>query len=126
LWLKAFENAGGAHASADTHRYHSVSPIPTFQLAQNTGSQFRAGATKRMAQCDGATIDVDLLRIESECLDHRERLCRKRFVQLNHINLSQRQPREFQNLRNGEYWPNPHFLRWTTRSRVSNKARHRL
>src|SRR2546423_13652327 len=86
LRLKAFEHAGGAHASADTHRYHSVSPLATFQLPQNTGSQFRAGATQRKAQPHSATIEINLLRVQPECLDHRERLCRKRFVQLNPVN----------------------------------------
>src|SRR5215213_5659417 len=126
LWLKSFKNSRGAHAAPDTHRHHSISSIAALELAQDAGSQLRARATERMAQRDRAAIDVDLIRVQSQRLNHCDRLCRERFVQLDHINIGERQARELQNLRNRENWSNAHLLRRTAGSRVSNEARHRL
>src|SRR6185503_17080261 len=125
-WLKSFQNSRGAHTTADTHRHHSISPVAALQLAQDARSQLRARATERMAQRDRAAVDVDLIRIQSQRLDDSERLRGKRFVQLDHIDIVERQSREFQSLRNREHWSNAHLFRRAACSRVSNKARQRL
>src|SRR6185295_4691621 len=86
-WLNSFENSCGAHTTAHTHRHHPVSSVATLELAQNAGSQLCTSAAERMAQCDRAAIDVDLIRIQPQRFDYSNRLRRKRFVQLDHIDV---------------------------------------
>src|ERR1041385_8318613 len=106
--LEPLKNPGGAHSTTKTHRHHSIPAISSLQLPENTRSQLRARATERVAHRDRAAVNVDLIRIQSQRLDHRERLCGKRFVQLDHIDVVERQSGEFQCLRNREHWPNAH------------------
>src|SRR5687768_14444518 len=79
-----------------------------------------------MAQRDRAAIYVDLVGIEPESFDHRQRLRRKRFVQLDYIDVVERQASEFQNFRNGKHWSDSHFFRRTARGRISYEASHWL
>src|SRR6185369_6219526 len=76
--IKSFENSCGAHATAHTHRHHSVSSVASLELAQDAGSQLRASAAERMAQRNCTAIDVDLIRIQSQRFDHSDRLRCKR------------------------------------------------
>src|SRR6185295_3435103 len=63
LWLKSFQNTGGAHSTTDTHRHHSISSIPSLQLAQDACSQFCARATERMAQRDRSAVDINFVGV---------------------------------------------------------------
>src|SRR4051812_1324194 len=88
--LNSLKNTGCAHAAADAHRDHRVTTLAALKLAQDSRGQLRARAAKRVAQGDGAAVDVDLLRVESEFADDGERLRGKRLVQFNQINLVKR------------------------------------
>src|SRR6185503_5224996 len=90
-WLiKSFQDPGSAHSTANTHRHHPVSPVAALQLSQNARRQLCASAAKRMAQRDRASVDVNFVGIETQRLDHRERLRSKRLIQLNHVDIVQR------------------------------------
>src|SRR5260370_3051172 len=47
--LEAFEDAGGAHATADAHGDDAIAGIAALQFANDAGGKFRAGAAERMA-----------------------------------------------------------------------------
>src|SRR6185312_9278530 len=72
--VQTFENSRGAHAAADAHRHHSVAAVAAPQFAQDAGSEFCSGAAQRVAQRDRAAVHVHLFGIETECLDHCQRL----------------------------------------------------
>ncbi len=77
---QSFKNSRGAHATAHAHRYHSVPPVPTFQLAQDAGGQLRTGATQRMAQGNCTAVYIHLINVEAQCLDDGQRLRGEGFV----------------------------------------------
>src|SRR5437763_6574184 len=60
----------GAHATADAHRHHAITAVASFQFAQDRCGQFCARASERMAQRDRAAVNVDLVGIQLEHLDH--------------------------------------------------------
>ena len=43
--------------------------------------------------------------------NHAKRLRRERFIQFDHVDLIERQPRDLQRLRNREHRPDAHFFR---------------
>src|SRR6185312_1859916 len=66
----SFENSCGAHAATDAHRDHAIAAVTPLELAQNAGSQLGSRTTQGMTQSDRAAIDVNLVRIKTECFDH--------------------------------------------------------
>ena len=57
------------------------------QFERQRQQQARAGHPERMAERDGAAVDVDPLAIEAELLLDREVLRRERFVDLDEIDV---------------------------------------
>src|SRR5438874_8184294 len=57
--VQVFENARRSHAAADTHGNQPVTSTATFQFSDDTGGQFRAGASQRVPQRNCAAIRVD-------------------------------------------------------------------
>src|ERR1043165_6982598 len=91
---QALKNPGGAHATANTHRHHSISSITSLKFAQDTCREFRARATERMTKRDRAAVYINPFRIETESFYYSERLRRKRLVQLDQIDVVEREPGE--------------------------------
>ena len=60
--LSVFENAGGALAAADAHRHHAVFYVAALHFTQDGGGEFRARATQRMSEGDGAAVEVERSR----------------------------------------------------------------
>ena len=58
--------------------------------------QLGAGAAERMAEGDGAAVDVDDVRIEAEGLDDRQGLGGEGLVQLDQLDILLLEPRQFQ------------------------------
>src|ERR1700730_8869265 len=85
--LDPLENSGGALATADAHRHHSVFCFPALHFAEDGGREFRSGAAERVAEGDCSAVEVDLLRIQAGAPDHRQRLHGERFVQFDNINV---------------------------------------
>jgi len=76
-------------------------------MPENAGSAH----AERMSQGDGAAVDVDLFRIEAQLLDHGQRLCRERLVQLDQVELVHRERGLLQRLVRGGHRTHPH-LAW--------------
>ena len=72
--------------------------LPPLHLVEQRRRQLRAGAAERMAERDRAAVHVQPLRIDRQLLQAREHLRRERFVQLDEIDLIERQSRELQHL----------------------------
>ena len=90
--------------------------MPYFALAalhflQQRGGELGARAAQRMPQRDGAAVHVHLGQVEAQHLDHGQRLRRERLVQLDQVDLVQRQSRQLQRLGDGVHRPHPHLLR---------------
>ena len=54
----AFEDPRRPHPAADAHRHHAVARRAPPHLVQQRRRQLRAGAAERMAERDGAAVDV--------------------------------------------------------------------
>ena len=89
--LHAFPDRRNALAAADAHGGNAVAAIDADQFMQQLGDDHRAGCADRVAERDGAAIDVGSGRIEAEALGHRQRLRGKGLVRLDDIDLVQRQ-----------------------------------
>ena len=83
----ALKNPGRAHPAADTHGDHAITGLPALHLVHQGRCQFGAGATKGMPKSNCATVDVDDLRIKSQLLDDRKRLCGKGFIEFNQVEV---------------------------------------
>src|ERR1035437_7256422 len=84
------EDAGGAHASADTHGDHAVFDVPSRHLAQQGSGELRASAAQRMPARNGYAVYVDLRRVDSQQLDHSKCLRRECLVQLDQGDIVER------------------------------------
>src|ERR1700680_2440701 len=64
-YLLAFEDPRGALSTADAHGDHPVAGAAALHLAQDRGSEFGAVASQRMAERNGAAVDVDPIHIQA-------------------------------------------------------------
>jgi hypothetical protein len=65
---------------------------------QQRGRQLGAGAAERVAEGDRAAVDVQPIRIDRKLAKAGEHLGRERFVQLDEIDLVERQAGDLQDL----------------------------
>src|SRR6202050_5771639 len=72
--LLAFEDSRGALSAAHAHGDHAIAGVAPLHFAQDGGGEFGAGASQRMAQRDGAAVDVDPFDIEARFADDGQRL----------------------------------------------------
>ena len=61
---------GHAHAAADAERGEALLGAGTLHLVQQGGEDPRAGRADRVADGDGAAVDVDLGRVETQFAGH--------------------------------------------------------
>jgi len=54
-----------AHAAAYAHGHHAVADVAAFHFCEQRGGEFSPCAAQRMAEGDGASVHVDLFRIEA-------------------------------------------------------------
>src|SRR5581483_6579037 len=85
--LSALDAHGNAHAAADAQRRQALLGSAALHFVQQRYQNARTGRTDRMADGNGAAIDVDLRRIPAEVLVHRAGLSRERFVGLDQIEI---------------------------------------
>src|SRR5262249_31760301 len=78
----ALDERGDPLSSADAGRGNAPARVPPAHFEQQREQQARAGHPQRMAQRDGAAVDVHPIAIEPEILFDREILRRKRLVDL--------------------------------------------
>src|SRR3954471_20991378 len=58
--LHPFDGGGGTHAAADAQHYQRRRFVGALQFVEHGTQKHRAGGAERMAERDGAAIDVDL------------------------------------------------------------------
>ena len=90
--LVQLEDAGGAHAAADAHGDHAVAGVAALHFAQQRRGELGAGAAQRMAERNGAAVDVHLLGIETERANDGQRLCGKSLIQLDDADVVSLRP----------------------------------
>ena len=120
-----FENSRRALAAADAHGDHAVARVAPLHFAEDGRGQFRAGAAERMAQRDGAAVDVDDFRIESGGADHGQRLRRESFVEFDDADVVQLEPGERQRFGNRHHGTDAHDFRRHARRGETDEARLR-
>src|SRR4029078_7183897 len=76
--LHAFEDTRGAHAAAHTHRDQAVARLAASHFVKEGGRQLGSGAAKRVAQCNGAAVDVQPIGIDWQLPKTRDHLRGKR------------------------------------------------
>src|SRR5947209_7047893 len=75
-----------------------------------------------MSKRDGATVYVNLGRIEAETSDHGQRLCGKSLIEFDQIDFVQSHSGELQRLWNRIDRADPHLLGQTTRRCEGNET----
>src|SRR3712207_5097967 len=96
---------------AYTHGIHAVTRASPPHLVDELDGELGSRRPQRVAEGDGAAVDVRLLEVESHLSDHRERLRRESLVELDEIYLVEREAGQLQDLRDGDRGAYPHDLR---------------
>src|SRR5450631_730656 len=91
LWcvfaLSALDTHSNSHSTADAERGKPLLGVPFLHLVEQRGQYARAGGADRMADGDGAAIDVDLGRIPAEVLIDRASLRRESFIRFDQVEV---------------------------------------
>ena len=74
-----------------------------------------------MPQCDGTSIDIDLIRVKAKVVHNGYRLTRERFVQLDDVDVVLLQSGALQGTRNGIDGANTHHARLETGNMVGTQ-----
>ena len=75
-----------------------------------------------MAECDGTAVDVQAIGVDGEFGQARQHLRRERFVELDEIDLIQRQAGPLEHLPDGGHGPDSEEFRRDTRRGVGDEA----
>ena len=78
-----------AVAAAETEGRYPARPAEPAKRVQKRGQNARAACANRMAERDGASLNVDPSGIEAELTRHRNGLHRERLVQLDQVDVGQ-------------------------------------
>ena len=94
------------------------------QLVDRRGGQARATGTQRVAQRNGAAVGVHarIVVSQAEHAQHGQALGGKRFIQLDHVHLRQRQTGQCQHFLGGGCGTNAHDARGDTRRGHADNA----
>src|SRR4029077_5275176 len=123
---EALENARGTHAASDAHGYHAITRLAALEFADNCGGKLRSRAAERMAESDGAAIDVNSRGIQGRKANHGKRLRGEGLVQFDYVDLLEFQAGQAQRLGNGKHGANAHLFRRAAGSRKGDESRQRL
>src|SRR5438477_9109260 len=85
-----FEYAGGTHAAADAHRDDAALGLAATALDQNVAGHARPAHAVRMADRDGAAVDIESLLRDAEPVAAIKRLAREGLVQFPDIDVAHR------------------------------------
>src|SRR5207237_4165154 len=86
---QVLDDKGYALADADTHGRQAVAPLPAGQLVDQGGGDTRSAGSQRVAQGDGATVDIDPLLGQTELADAGQRLRSEGRVELGQVDIVQ-------------------------------------
>src|SRR5687767_2087327 len=85
--LEALEDSRGTHAAADAHADQAVASVAAAHFVKDGGGEPGAGAAKRVAERDGATVDVEPVGVDGQLAEAGEHLRGECFVQLHQVDL---------------------------------------
>src|SRR5689334_13528667 len=92
------EQTRRAHPAADAHRHHADATALLPETVHELRRELRARRAKRMTERYRAAMHVDNTLIHPELLDHRDDLRGERLVELDHLDVIQRQARALERL----------------------------
>ena len=93
---------------------------------QERDDEARAAHPERMAERDRAAVDVHLLGVEAELADHGEALRRERLVQLDEVDLVERDAAALEQLAHGRDRADAHHARVDAGDRAADERAERL
>ncbi len=102
-------DVGGAAALA--HRLQPVATAGAFQLVEHGGEQLGAGGAERMTERDGATVGIDPLRVRLDLLEPSQHHRRERLVDLDDVDVFDRQAGLLQRVAGGRNRTGQHEYR---------------
>src|ERR1051326_3259680 len=110
--LHSFHDHRDALAPADARGRKSVASVAAMQFVQDSQNKARARCAQRMSKRDRTAVHVCTRTIQTEFLFHSQVLRRKRFVDFDQIDITQRQT-GFRKCRAcGRDWSDTHDLRF--------------
>ena len=95
------------------------------QLVDEHRHQPRAAHPERMPERDRAAVDVDLLGIQAELVDARDRLAGERLVELDEVEVVDAEPGPRERLAGGRHGPEAHDRRVDAGDGGRHDPRHR-
>src|SRR5262245_10404122 len=101
---------GDGHAAADAERGKTLLGIALLHLVQQRDEHACAGSTDRMADGDGAAIDVDLAGVPGEVLVHCQGLCGESLIGLDQVEIADVPASFLQGFARSGDRPRPHDL----------------
>ena len=111
LSLALFEDGGNTHAAADAQGGQALLGIGPFgHLMEQGDDDAGAGAADRVADGDGAAVDIDLLHVEAQLAGHGDGLGGKGLVGLHQINVLDLKARLAHGLTAGGHGADTHDL----------------
>src|SRR5690606_30868976 len=108
--LDPFEQNGDTLTDADAHGAKGVATTATMQLVNGSNSQACTAGTQRVAQSNGATVRVDawVIVLKAQLAQYGQALCGEGLVQLDDVNLSERDAGVGQQRLRGRGGADPH------------------
>src|SRR5206468_12861798 len=86
---RAFDSEGDAVPAAQAERRDTAFQVAALQRIDQRGEHAAAARSDRVAERDGAAVDVDAVAIDAELVEHRHRLDREGFVELEEVDVLQ-------------------------------------
>src|SRR5690242_8835606 len=107
----ALQQKRESHAAADAEGGESEPGLSFLHLVQQRSRDANSSAADRMAQRDGAAVDVQAIGTKAQLAITRDHLRGKSFVQLDEIDLGKRELLSLEQRAHCRNWTNPHNLR---------------
>ena len=108
--FQLLEDGGSAHATSHAHGDHAVAELAAAHLVEQRGGELCAGAAERVAEGDGASVDVNTLRVEAEFADDGESLRGKGFVEFDEADVGQGEASAAEGFGDGSDGTDAHLL----------------
>src|SRR5262249_22210676 len=122
----ALEQRRLALADTDAQRGQPVPAAAPAQLVEHRHAEARPAHAQRMAQREGAAVQVHPLRVETQLADDGQALRRERLVQLDEVELARVDPCTLEQLAHGRHRPDAHHTRVDTGGGAAGEGGERV
>src|SRR5215469_6400305 len=109
--VHSFKQSGRALASADAHGHYAIACFAARHLVGDSSYHAGTGHAERMANGDGSSVRIQLLRVQAEAITTVHHLHRKSFIQLPDINVAHFYAGALQQLGYSEHGTDSHLIR---------------